>query len=190
MRGLRCLEFFFFFSLGWFQYDIQGTVNPSAGVSDNHIHLDLSLVPHSHMASSPGLLRLTFLIRGAPPSSCCSFCRNNQCRDTGGIYGPFCSDRETRDALGCPWIWNTLSRFSTPFQPPHTLLLSHPQLSLSLNSRVFLQLPTLRIYPALASRKDPKETTWEITHSKAPLTDHTGSASSIRDVFNKSTTQV
>lgn len=145
-------------------------VNPSAGVSDNRIHLDLSLVPHSHTASSPGLLRLTFLIRGAPPSSCFSFCRNNQCRgDTRCIYGLSAQDIETWDALGCPWIWNTISRFSTPSQPPHTLL-SHPQLSLSLNSRLFLQLPTLRIYPALASRKDPKETTWEVTLSKAPPT--------------------
>lgn len=145
-------------------------MNPSAGVSDNHIHLDLSLAPHSHTASSPGLLRLTFLVRGAPPSSSFSFCRNNQCRgDTRCIYGPFCSGHRN---MRCTWLPMDLKHYLEILYsiPASTHTSVTPSTFPKSKFQTFPAAATLRIYPALASRKDPKETTWEVTLSKAPPT--------------------
>lgn len=132
-------------------------VNPWAGVSNNHFQLDLSL-------SAPILTQLPLQVswgshfhkRGplqAPPSPSAGII---SAEETQGAYMVLSAqDIETWDALGCPWIWNTISRFSTPSQPPHTLL-SHPQLSLSLNSRLSPAAATLRDLSCFGKQKGPQ----------------------------------
>lgn len=164
-------------------------VNPSAGVSDNHIHLDLSLAPHSHTASSPGLLRLTFLIRGAPPSSSFSFCRNNQCRgDTRCIYGPFCSGHRN---MRCTWLPMDLKHYLKILYSIPASTHTSPVTPSTFPKSKFQTFPAAAHSQDLScfgKQKGPQgNNLGGHTQQSAP---YTGSASSVRDVFNKSTTQV